>query len=186
MRQGFKRSLGMIAMAVLMLVQAVPVSAEEYSTEGTADCEVSCRVASTYTVSIPAAVSLAYSTETGTARGTYKVGVKGELLLDQMVVVKPVKLTGDLAAGINGDFLWGTLVGEDTGKSLSVTVNQKITQWVPAGTEPYFGAESCVDIAADDFVYADGTITTGELEVSDYYTGTLVFAFGLEEYDRRQ
>lgn len=183
-----KRVTAALLTVAVLLLQGMPVAAQEYTTEGTAECEISCQVASSYTVSIPASVSLSYSQETGTVSGTYQIGVKGDLLLNQMVKVVPTQLTDRLGEGLNGEYHYGKLTGESTSTSLSVTVKQEKIQWIPKGTTPALPlkAERCIEISDSDFVYVEGTITSREPEAADTYTGTLVFQFGVEEYTRQQ
>ncbi|MCM1046132.1 MAG: hypothetical protein NC417_11540 [Candidatus Gastranaerophilales bacterium] len=169
--------------AAAVLTFAVPAMAEEYDADGTADCSVTARVVSTYTVSIPAAVSLDYDKESGTVSGSYRIGVKGELLPGQMVQVVPVQLKETLAAGTGGEYYQGVLTGEKSKRALPVTVTQQVTRWIPTGTEPSWGEERFIRISASDFVYVDGTIVSDKLEEADTYSGTLVFEFGLEEYE---
>lgn len=171
--------------AALLLQGGMTAAAQEYTTDGTAECKVSCQVGSTYTVSIPASVELAYSAETGTASGTFRVGVKGELLLDQMVQVEPTCLSVELSRGTGGNFLNGKLTGETTGASLPVTVNLSKTRWYPVGTTPLFDMGEYVEISPTEYVYATGTVTTWEVDAADTYTGTLVFTFGVEEYEHK-
>lgn len=169
--------------AAAVLTFAVPAMAEEYSTDGTAECSVTARVVSTYTVSIPAAVALDYDKESGTLSGSYRIGVKGDLLPDQMVQVVPIQLKETLAAGTGGEYYQGVLTGEKTKKLLPVTVTQQVTRWIPTGTEPSWGEERFTRLFGSDFVYVDGSIVSDKLEEADTYSGTLVFAFGLEDYE---
>ncbi|MCM1027396.1 MAG: hypothetical protein NC432_13265 [Roseburia sp.] len=180
-----KRMMAVFLTAALMLQGGRAAAAQEYTAEGTAECKVSCQVASTYTVSIPAAVELTYSAETGTASGTFQVGVKGELLLNQMVQVEPTCLSVELSKGTGGNFLNGKLTGEATGVRLPVTVNLEKTRWYPVGTTPLFDMGEYVEISPTEYVYATGTVTTGEVDAVDTYVGTLVFTFGVEEYERK-
>lgn len=177
--------LTVLLTAAVLLQGGMAAAAQEYTSEGTAECRISCQVSSSYTVSIPATVGLTYSADTGTASGSFQVGVKGDLLLNQMVQVEPTSLTGELASGTNGDYYRGTLKGEKTGAVLSVTVNQEKSRWYPGGTTPLFDMGEYVEISASEYVYAGGTVTTGEVAAADTYTGTLVFTFGLEDYERR-
>lgn len=181
-----KKPIVCLAATVALLSGSIPVSAQEYTTEGTAECEISCQVTSSYTVTIPAVVSLVYSSDTGTVKGTYQVGVKGDLLLNQMVQVEPIRLTNELGRGLNGDYHYGSLTGENTGKTLAITVNQNQIRWIPQGTVPATQADTCMEISSADYGYAEGTLTSEELEAADCYKGTLVFAFGLEEYQKQE
>lgn len=171
--------------AVLLLQGGMTAAAQEYTTEGTAECRISCQVSSSYTVSIPATVGLTYSADAGTATGSFQVGVKGDLLLNQMVQVEPTHLTNELTKGTNGDFYQGTIAGEKTGTVLSVTVNMEKSRWYPGGTIPSFDMGEYVEISATEYVYAAGTVTTREVKAADTYSGTLVFTFGLEDYERK-
>lgn len=183
-REWMKKGMTAILLAAAaMLAFAVPAMAEEYSTDGTAECSVAARVVSTYTVSIPAAVSLDYDRESGTMSGSYRIGVKGDLVPGQMVQVVPVQLKETLASGTGGEYYRGVLMGEKSGRALPVTVTQQVTRWIPTGTEPSWGEERFTRISASDFVYADGRIVSEKLEEADTYSGTLVFEFGLEEYE---
>lgn len=177
-----KKFLTALLTAALLLRGGMTAAAQEYTTEGTAECRISCQVASSYTVSIPATVGLSYSA--GTASGSFQVGVKGDLLLNQTVRVEPTTLTKELVRGSKGDYYQGTIRGERTGSVLPVTVNQKKTRWYPGGTTPLYGMDEYVEISASEYVYAAGTVTTDEVEAADTYTGTLVFSFGLEDYDK--
>lgn len=178
-----KGMMAVMLAAAAMLTFAVPAMAEEYNADGTAECSVTARVVSTYTVSIPAAVSLDYDKENGTMSGSYRIGVKGDLLPGQMVQVVPVQLKEALAAGTGGEYYHGVLTGEKSQRELPVTVTQQVTRWIPTGTEPSWGEERFIQISASDFVYADGTIISDKLEEADTYSGTLVFEFGLEDYE---
>ena len=174
-KDGMKKGMtAFLLAAAAMLAFAVPAMAEEYSTDGTAECSV---------VSIPAAVSLDYDRGSGTVSGSYRIGVKGDLLPGQMVQVVPVQLKETLASGTGGEYYRGVLTGEKSGRELPVTVTQQVTRWIPTGTEPSWGEERFVRISASDFVYADGMIVSEKLEEADTYSGTLVFEFGLEEYE---
>lgn len=179
-----RKFLTALVTAAVLLLNCMPVAAsQEFTTAGTAECDITCQMESTYTVTIPAEISMTYSPETGTASGTYQIGVKGGVIKSQMVKVQPVTLTNTLAKGTYGNYFTGTLKGENTGKTLSVTVNQLIIQWIPEGVTPMLPimASECVEISYSDFVYSEGTITSAVPQVPDTYTGTLVFQFGLEE-----
>ena len=146
------RILAALLTAAMLLQGGMTAAAQEYTTEGTAECKISCQVNSSYTVSIPATVGLTYSVDAGTATGSFQVGVKGDLLLNQMVQVEPTRLTNELTSGIGGDFYDGTIAGEKTGTVLSVTVNMEKSRWYPGGTTPLFDMGEYVEISATEYV----------------------------------
>ena len=176
--------LTVILTVALLLQCGMTAAAQEYTTEGTAECQISCQVSSTYTVSIPATVGLIYSADTGKATGSFQVGVKGDLLLNQMVQVEPTILTQELVKGMNGNYLQGTIRGEKTSTVLGMTVNLEKSRWYPGGTTPLFSMGEYVEISASEFVYAAGTVTSDTVQVADTYAGALVFTFGLKDYEK--
>lgn len=68
--------LTVLLTAAVLLQGGMAAAAQEYTSEGTAECRISCQVSSSYTVSIPATVRLTYSADTGTASGSFQVGEK--------------------------------------------------------------------------------------------------------------
>ena len=182
MRNKRNKILTALLITALLLQGGMTAAAQEYTTEGTAECQISCQVTSTYTVSIPATVGLTYTSDTGKAVGNYQVGVKGDLLLNQMVEVEPSMLTQNLVKGLEGTYLQGSIKGEKTNTALAMTVTQVKSRWYPGGTTPLYTMGEYVEISSSEFVYAAGTVSSDPVQVADTYAGTLVFTFGLKDY----
>lgn len=138
-----------LTLVLTLLLGTVPAQANEYTTDGTANCVVTATVASSYVVSIPATLSL--SKVNSNYVGTYTVGVKGDVDSTHAVDITPNATVTLSATGAND------VVGQ---------VTQAKTRWASN------------EIAANAFNTTTGTVTAA-INKAGSWSGNLSFAFGL-------
>lgn len=113
-------------------------------------------VVSTYSVSLPAEITLVNDGDSYT--GSYTVGVKGSIKYYEMVEVIP-------SSSVN-------VIGKTTGTVATATINQEVTNWSNvAVTDGAF-------IGTDDYVTVNGCVTA-DLKQADEYEGEFEFSFKL-------
>lgn len=159
-----KRILTAMLLAAAML-NCIPVSAKEYTADGTGDCRVSAVVGSSYTVQVPAVLELRYDSASGKYEGSYTVAAKGSILPSQSVTIRPTA----------GSF---AMKGSLTGETCQASVTQEVTEWVHPGRQAGSGEQH---ISAEEYTQASGKVSAGLTE-PDTYTGEFTFAFALGEY----
>ena len=125
---------------------------------------VTANVTSTYSVQIPAALTLtAEGAGSNTFSGTYTVGARGYILNSQYVEISPADEFNMVADHVAGEGM--------------ATVTQEVTRWT----------NSVAGLGDEYMVIGGDTVTTTEGSVSvvlkapDSYTGTLTFAYGLRD-----
>ncbi len=153
----------MLLMAAM--ASCLPVSAKEYTADGTGDCRVSAVVGSSYSVQVPAVLELRYNAASGKYEGSYTVAAKGSILPGQSVTVQPTA----------GSF---TMTGSQTGEVCQATVMQEVTQWVHPGKQTGTGE---LHISEEEYTETNGKVTAG-LTVPDTYTGEFTIAFALGDH----
>lgn len=153
----------MLLMATM--ISCLPVSAKEYTADGTGDCRVSAVVGSSYSVQVPAVLELRYNSVSGKYEGSYTVAAKGSILPGQSVTIQPTA----------GSF---TMTGSRTGETCQAAVTQEITEWIHPSKQAGAGKQH---ISAEEYTEAGGKVSAG-LTVSDTYTGEFTFAFALGDY----
>lgn len=163
-----KRLMAMLCACATVLCLATPTYAanSEYpgSASDTQSCLVSAEVGSSYSVSIPAALTLAKSGATTTYTGTYNVGVKGNIAADKKVTLKP-----NAASFTMTDTTDGT-------NTATASVAQTKTNWMNtisnASTDSVIGDTSYATIS--------GTVSV-DLPVAGSYSGTMTFAYSITD-----
>lgn len=153
----------MLLMAAM--ISCLPVSAKEYTADGTGDCRVSAVVGSTYSVQVPAVLELRYDSASGKYEGNYTVAAMGSILPGQSVTVQPT----------SGSF---TMTGSRTGEACQAAVTQEVTEWVHPSRQAGTGKQH---ISAEEYTEASGKVSA-VLTVPDTYTGEFTFAFALGDY----
>lgn len=151
------------AMAVLSLMQAMPVNAQSVTGTGTKSIALYATVKPSFEISLPSDITLTHSSESDVSQfsGTYEVGIRGTLADNQYVKVVP-----------NKSF---TMTGKySENYPVSVNVSQSKTKWRKTVTD------SSTDIAIDraNFTFADGTMST-TIYSKDTYSGLCVFTISL-------
>lgn len=153
----------MLLMAAI--ASCLPVSAKEYTADGTGDCRVSAVVGSSYSVQVPATLELRYDSASGKYEGNYTVAAKGSILPGQSVTVQPTA----------GSF---TMTGSLTGETCQAAVTQEITEWVHHSKQAGTGKQH---ISMEEYTEAVGRVSA-VLTVPDTYAGEFTFAFTLGDY----
>ena len=158
-----KGLLGFLLLALLGMGTAVPVFADNstYSEDGTASCVVTATLQSTYTVSLPAALALAYDSEDERYEGSFSYGVKGNIAMDKKVSVTA-------PASFN-------LTGAASGGTVTAALTLPFTAWSN-------DAESGVNaqISPVSFTLKTGTVTAN-ITQADSYSGNFSFTYGMED-----
>ncbi len=150
---------------VAAMASCLPVSAEEYTADGTGDCRVSAVVGSSYSVQVPAVLELRYDNASGKYEGSYTVAARGSILPGQSVAIRP---TADSF----------TMTGALTGEACQASVTQETTEWVHASKQAGTGK---LHISAEEYTEASGRVSA-TLTVPDTYSGEFTFAFALGDY----
>jgi len=146
--------IGMIS--AMLALTSIPVCAASYTEDGTAECTVSATVNSSYTVSLPATVTLSKNEDK--YEGTYTAGVKGNILSTQKVTIVP-----------DESF---TLTGTDSGATATATVTQEKTTWTKTG------GSGNLAIGSSSYSNTSGKVEV-ELSTADSYSGHFDFTFEL-------
>ena len=159
-----KKILLSIVAAASMLLAGIPAYAENATsqtatTDGSLNCTVSAVVSSTYSVSLPATLTLSYNDGTGKYENTYTVGAKGNILPTQYVSIVPAE-----------SFI---MTGSTVGATATAAITQAITQW--SGTTPGAGQ---IAIGTSDYTTSTGTVAV-TLSRADNYSGTFAFTYRL-------
>lgn len=149
------------SLLIAMFISAPAYAADStYSGDGNHEMIISATVESTYSVKIPASLTLSYNEVSGNFEGTYNVGVKGNILLTKKVVVAP-----------SASF---TLTNATTTKTSTGTMTQAITDFVMTDEE------GCVKINPDSFSTTSGSASIN-LQDAGNYSGTVAFSFMLKD-----
>ena len=157
-----KKIMVMLLGISVMLSTLSPVYAAEYSADGQADCTVSATVASTYSVSVPATLSLAYNPSTLKYEGSYTIKAKGNILDTQCVEVKPQTSTF-------------TMTGTNSSHTATGNIVQTKNRWVNTVTDT--DSQTAIDKSSYTDITGDVSVT---LTDADTYSGSIGFEFGLK------
>lgn len=158
-----KKLVTTMILAAAVMLHCIPVCAQEYTTDGTADCRVSATVESSYSVQVPALLELDYNSSSGKYEGDYQVSAKGNIQPDKSVTIQPTESSFTLT---------GTLSGETSQASIS----QEVTEWVHSSRQA--DGTGKVHISVEEYTQAQGSVSA-ELTQADSYTGEITFAFCL-------
>ena len=137
-----------------------------FNAAGTGSMTVTAEVTSTFSITLPATLALTYSAGDGyNYKGDYNVGVRANLLDDEMVTVIPT----DTDAGTEGVQF---TMSDGGSNSAQANVSQPITKWMNTPVD------ATTEKAADytSYQYAPGTITV-LLSQQGSYSGELGFTF---------
>ena len=162
----FKRKLAVMT-ALLTTISCITVQAGTFTSDGTTTIPVIAATTTAtggYEVSIPAVLPLTYDEGTEKFKGTYSIGAKGGLALDEGVYIRPGSYNSTTK---KASF---SMKGSKTGDVVSASLTQSKAVW---GT----GGDST--IAVDDYTNASGTVEVA-LDKADVYTGGVEFSFGTE------
>ena len=159
-----KKILLSVLAAASVLFASVPTyaangSTQTANTDGSLNCTVSVVVSSTYSVSLPATLTLSYNDGTGKYENTYTVGAKGNIRTDQYVSIVP-----------DSSF---TMTGSVVGGTATASVTQDVTQW--SGGAPGVGQ---LAIGTGDYATTSGGVSV-ELTQADNYSGSFAFTYRL-------
>lgn len=121
-------------------------------------CAEENTVVSTYSVSLPAEITLVNDGDSYT--GSYTVGVKGSIKYYEMVEVIP-------SSSVN-------VIGKTTGTVATATINQEVTNWSNVAV-----TDGAV-IGTDDYVTVNGCVAA-DLKQADEYEGEFEFSFKLSD-----
>ena len=160
-----KKFIAAVLTALTLTTQIITVSAEEYSSDGTATCQVSATVSSSYSVKLPATLELSYNSTSGKYEGTYKVSAKGNITPDKSVQISPTA----------NSF---TLTGSKTGETASAAVSQTVTEWIHESKSEGTGK---IHIGTNEYAETSGSVSAS-LSEADTYTGEFTFTFSLADY----
>lgn len=155
-----KKLLTALTIAMSISLSSIPVMAAEYSEDGSANCTVTAEIGSSYQVSVPATLALAFDADDDAFKGTYQVGAKGNIAGNKKVVVAPANSTI-------------TMTGKTTNETADATVTQTVTEFVL--TAPTTGQ---AQIGTTDYAYTNGSVEVS-LDKADQYEGTITFNFSL-------
>lgn len=158
-----KIGMSMVLCGMLAAFMVVPVSAENgtYSEDGTASCVVTATLQSTYTVSLPAALGLAYDSGDERYEGSFSYGVKGNIAMDKKVSVTA-------PASFN-------LTGAASAENVTAALSLPFTAW---SNDPESGVNALISPA--EFNLKTGTVTAN-ITRADSYSGNFSFTFGMED-----
>ncbi len=157
-----KKKLLSLLLTTMVMTSALPVMAAEYSADGNQSVTVTAELGSTYTVSVPTAVSLTYNSVQDKYTGTYTVGAKGNIATNKKVVIAPH------ANSFN-------LTGTSSSTVVAASVSQTKTDFV-AGTP----AANELAIGTTDFTTTTGSIVA-PITVADSYSGNMQIDFSLQD-----
>ena len=161
-----KKTLTAIILAVSAAISCLPVYAQEYTADGTGECRVTATVSSSYSVQVPAALELHYSSASGKYEAGYTASAKGNILPSQIVTVRP---TSDSF----------TLTGALTGETCQAAVTQEAVGWVHAGRQD--AGTGNLKISDAEYTETQGKVSA-QIAKADTYTGEFTFAFSLGDY----
>ena len=153
-----------IIVAASVLFASIPAyaangSTQTANTDGSLNCAVSAVVSSTYSVSLPATLTLSYNDSTHKYENTYTVGAKGNIRANQYVSIVP-----------DNSFI---MTGSVVGATATATVTQSVTQW--SGTTPTVGQ---LAIGTTGYTETTGSVEV-ELTQADNYSGSFTFTYSL-------
>lgn len=140
-------------------VLAANGTSQEKTGDGTADCTVNAVVESSYSVTLPATLTLTKQTDTQYTC-EYTVGAKGNITQKQYVSIEP-----------GSSF---TLTGATNGQTSTASVSQAKTKWTGKAVVP----EGEIAIGTDSYTTSTGTVSA-TLTQADNYSGKFTFTYSL-------
>ena len=164
-KRAILKTLSTMIAAVMTLSMPVCAANTEYNNAENGSVPVSVTVDSTYTVSLPAGLTLQREGSTNNFTGTVTVGVKANLTDSEKVTVTPA----------NTFVMTNNSVGNVTANA---SATQKCQNWFNQ-TEPFTyteGSSTSQKANKDNFENVNCNISV-ELPVAGSYTGTLNFTF---------
>ncbi len=159
-----KRYIG-LTVAILMSSTTIPCFAangtsQTASSDGSSSCVVSAVVQSSYSVSLPAILTLTLNNTTGRYEGTYTAGAKGNIASNQYVSIIP-----------DSSF---TMTGALNGEVATANVSQSVTKW---GKSAGIGQ---MVIGKTGYELCSGEIDVVLPSQADDYSGSFSFTYRLE------
>ena len=130
------------------------------NTDGDLPCIVSAEVSSTYSVCLPATLTLAYDPSSQLYKNTYTVGAKGIITNTQYVSIIP-----------DASF---TMTGQTGGATATAGVTQTVTKWV--NRTPGSG-EMAINVTS--YAESTGNISVDLPKQVDNYNGSFTFTYCL-------
>jgi len=161
-----KKLLAGLVSAVLMFAGSISSFAENTTSQtatgdGNSTCTVSATIVSSYSVSLPATLTLSYNEGTGEYENTYTVGVKGVIGDAQFISVVPdASFTIRNSSGVSS----GTAV-----------VSQTKTKWKNIAS-----AADEVTINPSSYATTTGSVSVALPDIADSYTGSFTFTYSIE------
>ena len=163
----FKNIIAGMCLSVLVIPMLTPnvyaAGEQVFTADGTAAMEINADVTSSWTVQIPAILTLSQkSAGSYTYEGTYNVGAKGVIANTKKVTITPTSSF--------------TMTGTSTGNTATATVTQAKTNFMNTVND---GATD-VQIGLADFTTTEGKISVDFNKVDDY-SGNAGFTFALTD-----
>lgn len=143
-------------------VLAANDTTQEKTGDGNATCTVKAVVESTYSVSLPATLTLAKQAD-GSYKGEYVVGSKGNVAANQYVSIAPVSETF-------------TMTGVNNSGMATASISQKVRKWT--GYTAVSNDE--LAIGSDSYAESNGTVTVNLPTQADEYKGNFTFEYSLK------
>lgn len=160
-----KKILAAALTSIAILGASIPCyaangSSQTANTDGSLSCTVSAVVQSSYSVSLPATLSLVYNDTSHLFENTYTVGAKGNIAGNQHVSIVPASTF--------------TMTGQISGLTATANVTQDVTKWVnkvPATGE--------IAIGTSAYSESTGSVSVDLPAQADNYGGTFSFTYSL-------
>lgn len=162
--KNFKTMIISTILAVLFIentVLAANNTTQEKTGDGNATCTVKAIVESTYSVSLPATLTLTEQAN-GSYKGEYVVGAKGNIAANQYVSIAPVSDTFAM-----------------TGVNNNGTATASIVQTVRKWTGYTAVSDNEIAIGSNLYTESNGTITVNLPTQADEYKGNFIFEYSL-------
>lgn len=164
MKKTIIKTLSMMSAMVVALSMPVSAANQEFENGTSGTVPVTAEIASTYTVSLPASLTLQRDGSTNNFTGTVTVGVKANLTDSEKVTVTP-----------NGTFEMQN--SSVSGVKATASATQKCQNWFNQTDFTYTeGTSTSQKANKDNFENVNCNISV-ELPVAGSYTGTLKFTF---------
>lgn len=164
-----KKISAILITALLLTASAVPVFAGTYTEDGTASALVTAEVISSYSIVLPAAITLTDPDEDGTYTGAYTIGAKGNINVAKKLACAPTTPTF-------------TMTGNN-GTNVMASVSQTIRAWVNSNS-PASGQKSINDTESggtfDNYSTVEGAVSA-PISHAGTYSGNMEFTFGLTD-----
>lgn len=161
-----KNFLAVLAATTMCITSIMPAMAVDFAgpvdgTKGAADVPVTCEIESGYTVKLPAAISLVKNTVGDNVDNNYAAGyvvsVSGNIASDKVVNVAPTKIS---------DFVLSDSAGT---RNVVPSVWANGVSW------------SATELGNGENEVNKGSMIEAEIPYAGNYSGTLSYAFGLDD-----